>query len=70
MKPAKLSEVKEGSLVELDDSFACRSAGEVEVKADKLGQLFFTCGEGRHYLLGQANADGTLEGIFWRGRDV
>ncbi len=51
---AKLSELKAGDKVILDNGFDCHEAAIVEVKAHDDG-LYFDCKEGRHYLAGQAD---------------
>jgi hypothetical protein len=46
---AKLSELKEGSLIELDAGFTCAKAGVQLVLQDQQG-LYFICKNGKHYL--------------------
>lgn len=61
---AKLSELKAGDTIELDDGFTCAEAGEAKV-VQRDGGLCFRCGEGWHYLTGQlADDDNTLIGIY------
>jgi hypothetical protein len=59
---AKLSDLKEGDIVELDRDFSCMS-GIVEIFHSDDG-LYFVCIYGRHYLIGQMEADGSLTGIY------
>jgi hypothetical protein len=60
---AMLETLKEGDLVQLVGGFSCTKQSLVRLYADKHGKLYFRCNEGRHYLDGQLNLDGTLAGI-------
>lgn len=59
---AKLSELKAGDSIELDNGFTCAKSGVTTVQEDNLG-LYFTCSDGRHTLAGQVE-DETLIGIY------
>lgn len=59
---AKLSRLRAGGLVELDEGFDCMS-GERMVHSSKSG-LYVLCREGRHYLRGQADNGEDLVGIY------
>lgn len=60
---AKLSELKAGDQVELDEGFTCHKAGFVTLK-DSIGFLYFECDEGEHCLQGQADDGEHLVGIY------
>lgn len=60
----KLSEAKEGQIVELDDGFTCHEAGKVELKADVEGKLYFVCSEHMHMIDGQADDGINCVGIY------
>lgn len=50
----KLSEAKDGMIVELDDGFTCRKAGKAMLYS-KDGELYFFCDDGTHLISGQAD---------------
>ena len=52
---AKISTLKEGTPIELDDGFDCQRKGAHIVHADDAGRLYFNCRSGRHHLDGQAD---------------
>lgn len=71
---AKLSGLREGDRIELDDGFTCHDAGIVELKRDDDG-LYFECAGPEdepdsvdkpchHYLDGQADDGEHLVGIY------
>ncbi|MCQ8781674.1 hypothetical protein [Mangrovibrevibacter kandeliae] len=62
---ARLSDLKAGSQVRLDDGFTCGIAGaRVDVAEDE-GGLFVACDHGHHYLDGQLADDGDhLVGVY------
>lgn len=62
MKYAKLSELKEGDTVFVDEDFICMGTGKKTVYKDE-GGLFIYCDEGEHYLDGQLNEDDELVGV-------
>lgn len=53
---ARIAEVKAGDTLLADGGFTCMSEGIVTVEEDDDG-LFVRCGEGKHYLDGQAEGD-------------
>ncbi len=59
---AKLSELKPGDKVELDDGFTCHPAGVV-ILYQRNG-LYFDCHEGGHNLLGQADDGEHCVGVY------
>jgi hypothetical protein len=61
---AKLSELKDGTEIELDGGFTCRKEGFAKVRADEKGELYFTCREERHYLSGQADDGEHCVGVY------
>lgn len=59
----KLSEIRVGDLLKVDDGFSCVPPNSlVTVYRCKRG-LYFECTEGRHYLDGQTNENGNLVGL-------
>jgi len=62
-KWARLSQLRPGDTVEIDDGFRCMTAGRHVVEADEDG-LFLPCDDGRHYLAGQADAGEHCIGIW------
>lgn len=58
----KISDLKEGDRILLDDGFACHAMGIAEVFEDETG-LYFLCDAGKHYLDAQVNVDGELVGV-------
>ena len=63
----KLTDLKAGDVVELDDGFDCMLPGLATVQADGHGKLFVPCSAGKHFLDGQLRDDGTLAGVSWPG---
>lgn len=61
---AKLSELKVGDKVELDEGFTCHAAGIVTLQADAEGKLYFDCEEGGHDLDGQADDGEHCIGVY------
>jgi len=62
-KPARLDALKPGSTVLADAGFRCIAPASIlSVKEDECG-LYVKCSDGRHYLDGQLNEDGTLAGL-------
>jgi hypothetical protein len=61
---AKLSDLKEGSKIELDSGFTCHKAGVETVHLDEDGKPFFKCRAGRHALAGQADDGEHCVGVF------
>lgn len=59
----KLSEIKAGDTVILDNGFYCRMGGKALIQATSYGELYFHCSEGRHYIDGQLDKNGDLVGI-------
>jgi hypothetical protein len=60
---AKLSDLKPGSFVTVDDGFSCMLEGVVfEVKADPKGSLYIDCSENGHTLDGQLAGDDNDQG--------
>lgn len=51
---AKLSELREGHIIKLDDGFTCHKAGLTSLVKDSGGNLAFQCDEGFHSIAGQA----------------
>lgn len=62
MKPLKLSELKAGDTVFVDNGFTCMDAGKKTVKSDR-GHLYVKCDAGNHDLAGQLHDNGTLSGV-------
>lgn len=62
----KLSDLKEGQQVWVDEGFTCAPVGRVTVKFDGCSRPFFECEEGEHYFDGQVDfEDGeTLVGVY------
>lgn len=60
---AKLSELKAGDSIELDGGFTCATAGRTKVQEDD-GGLYFACGDGHHYLSGQADDGVHCVGVY------
>ena len=59
----KLSDLRVGQTVYLDDGFSCHLGGVVDVLVDNDG-FYFECAHGRHYFDGQVNSiDDTLIGV-------
>lgn len=61
---AKLSELKPGDEIELDDDFTCHKRGIVTIKARTDGVLYFNCDEGEHRLDGQADDGEHCIGVY------
>ncbi len=59
----KLSDLKVGQTVKLDNGFTCISSRLVTVFKDNEDCFFFICTEGKHYLDGQEDETGELVGI-------
>ena len=60
----KLSDLKAGDLVQVDDGFTCMRSGPRYVRVDKEdGRLYVHCAAGKHFLEGQLADDGTLVGV-------
>lgn len=51
----KLTDAKDGMLVELDEGFTCRSAGKAMLYSDGSGAIYFNCDDGSHDISGQAD---------------
>lgn len=70
----KLSDLKAGDVIVLDDGFLCAPAGPVTVEVDERnGVPYFRCnfeGGSRHYLDGQEDGDGELIGVSWPAERV
>lgn len=64
MTRLRLSDVKPGDMVMLDDGFSCMPPGRRRVETSEDGSLFVPCDEGRHYLSGQVGDDGFLVGVY------
>jgi hypothetical protein len=52
---AKLSSLRDGDRIELDDGFDCINPGLITIHADENKRLYFNCGDGKHYLDCQAD---------------
>jgi len=66
---AKLSQLKAGDYIEIDDGFDCRKQNIVTIR-EAYGKLGFECSHGIHWLSGQLADDGdSLIGIYseWEG---
>lgn len=64
MKFAKLKSVKAGDILKTDGGFTCMPDGVLrKVQADADGKLWIRCGDGKHYLDGQADGQGRLVGL-------
>jgi hypothetical protein len=62
MTKVKLSDLEAGDIIIADGGFTCMKAGLKKVyTAD--GGLYVKCNQGRHYLVGQLDSDGTLSGM-------
>ena len=60
----KLSDLKAGQTIYLDEAFTCRKPGAAVVLEDEKGALFIECEDGNHYLDGQVDdLTGELVGI-------
>jgi hypothetical protein len=59
---AKLSELKAGDVVQLDESFDC-AQGHVALYQSAEG-LYFDCSHGAHYLAGQADDGEYCVGVY------
>lgn len=59
----KLSDIKAGDMVRVDDGFPCMSEGLKTVAANEGGDLYVTCDDGKHFLDGQEDENGDLLGI-------
>lgn len=60
---AKLSELRAGDYIELDEGFDCHGKGLAQLSKDD-GRLFFPCSEGHHYLDGQADDGEHCVGVY------
>jgi hypothetical protein len=49
-RKARLSELRVGDVVSLDDGFTCRLGQTATVEADERGSLIFACAAGAHYI--------------------
>jgi hypothetical protein len=64
---ARLSSLRAGSVVELDEGFTCHPAGEVTLlQDDRTGELYFECTCGRHLISGQADDGEHCVGVYAR----
>lgn len=63
-KYAKLSALKVGDKVELDDGFTCHKAGIVEIIKSDIGKLGFKCSAGFHEISGQADDGEHCVGVY------
>jgi hypothetical protein len=54
---AKIHELKEGDAVILDYGFTCHGPGQVTIKKNDQGLLYFDCADGQHHLIGQLAED-------------
>ncbi len=63
---ARLSKLKPGDKVEIDDGFTCNAAGIYIVAGDARG-LYIPCSEGGHHLDGQADDGEHCVGIWPAG---
>lgn len=65
MTSVYIDDVKPGDKLLCDDAFTCVDHGIAYAvrKDEKSGDLFINCRDGRHYLDGQKQADGTLAGM-------
>lgn len=64
---AKLSQLKAGDFVVVDDGFDCMSAWQAFGVLEDEGGLYLPCADGGHYLDGQLDTDNdTLVGIYRR----
>jgi hypothetical protein len=59
---AKLTDLRAGNIVELDDNFTCHNKGKwtthlTTIYEDGKGRLFFYCEHGKHFLSGQTDDD-------------
>lgn len=69
---AKLSEINEGDMVELDEGFTCVQSGRHTVRFDhdaaqrygKANGLYVDCKDGHHFLKGQADDGDHCVGIY------
>lgn len=59
----RLDDLRAGDRIELDDGFTCCKPHTTTVHADKRGELYFKCNDGRHYVAGQLER-GSLIGIY------
>lgn len=53
----KVSEIKIGSMVKMDDDFSCMMGGVNRIVQEDDQGLFVVCAEGHHYLDGQLSED-------------
>lgn len=60
----KLSEAKAGQIVTIDDGFTCARTGRRKLQADDRGKLYFRCGDGKHFIHGQADDGIHCVGIY------
>jgi hypothetical protein len=60
---ARLSDLRDGCLVELDSGFDCHPSGKVVVESNSFG-LYFHCDVGHHYLYLETNAEGDCVGVY------
>lgn len=59
----KLSDLKEGDRIMLDDGFTCHGMGIAEVYIDEYHGPYFLCDDGVHFLDGNVGEDGELIGV-------
>jgi len=60
----KLFDIRSGDTLRALNGFTCLKDGDVrKVHANKHGQLFVRCTEGNHYLDGQVDRAGDVEGF-------
>ena len=60
---AKLSDLKKGDPIELDDGFTCLFVQQTPVFEQETG-LYFPCNHGMHFLKGQDDGDGYCVGVY------
>ncbi len=61
---AKLSKLRPGQLIELNNGFTCTKARTCTIHLDKDNRLFFSCDDGLHYLDGQADDGEHCIGVY------
>lgn len=57
-----IKEIKAGDIVEADAGFTCLSQGRHLVQSSDSG-LFISCSNGKHFIDGQVDDDGTVIGL-------
>ena len=64
MELVKMKDIKPGDKLFCDNGFSCLAPRTIcEVKKNENGFLFIECNFGMHFLDGQLNEDGSLEGL-------